>query len=86
VGPPPRPEGGWERRFVADPARAKEAVDVYTGAGFEVRVVPARLEDLGGGALREGCESCWLAQAFGFHVVYTRRPEAPPVPRGGGDT
>lgn len=86
MGPPPGSEAGWERRFVADPARAREAVDVYTRAGFEVRAVPARVEDLGGGVLREGCESCWLAQAFGFQVIYTRRPAAEPGPRGGGST
>jgi hypothetical protein len=77
---------GWERRFVADPARAREAAEVYAAAGFEVHAVPARPEDLAGDRLRDGCETCWLAQSFGFQVIYTRRPKAAPVPRGGGDT
>ena len=60
-------EAGWERRFVADPARAREAVDVYTQAGFEVRVEPLSPEDL-----REECASCQLVQAGLFRVIYTR--------------
>jgi hypothetical protein len=86
VAQSPRPEDGWERRFVADPARAKEALEVYTRAGFEVQAVVAQPEDLGGDTLREGCESCWLAQKFGFQVIYTRGPGRSPIPRSGGDT
>ena len=58
----------WERRFVVDPARAREAVELYTRAGFEVRVAP-----LDPAELREECESCWLVQAGLFRVIYTRR-------------
>lgn len=61
------PETGWERRFVADPARAREAIDVYTHAGFEVRSEPLSPEDL-----RDECASCQLVQAGLFRVIYTR--------------
>ena len=30
------PADGWERRFVADPERAREAAELYRQAGFEV--------------------------------------------------
>lgn len=63
------PAEGWERRFVADPERAREAVEVYRRAGFEVRVEPGLPDDL-----REECESCWLITRGYFRVVYTRRP------------
>ncbi len=65
---PPAPDEGWERRFVADPARAREAAEVYTRAGFDVRAEPLTLEDL-----REECASCLLVQAGVFRVIYTRR-------------
>lgn len=72
--PSPWPEDGWERRFVADPARAGEVADVYRRAGFEVMSLPARPDDLAQGQRLDGCESCWLATASGFQVIYTRRP------------
>jgi hypothetical protein len=65
---PPVPDEGWERRFVADPARAREAVEVYTRAGFDVRAEPLTPEDM-----REECASCLLVQAGLFRVIYTRR-------------
>ncbi len=61
-------DAGWERRFVADPARALEAVEVYTRAGFDVRAEPLTPEDL-----RQECVSCRLVQAGMFRVIYTRR-------------
>jgi hypothetical protein len=64
----PAPDDSWERRFVADPARAREAVEVYTRAGFDVRAEPLSPEDL-----REECASCQLVQAGLFRVIYTRR-------------
>ena len=66
--PPPSTEG-WERRFIADPERAREVVELYRQAGFEVRVEPAVPEDL-----REECESCWLVTGGYFRAIYTRRP------------
>ena len=83
--PSPWPEHGWERRFVADPARAREVADVYRRAGFEVMTRPARPDDLAADERLDGCASCWLAQASGFQVIYTRRPGPPgDAPREGG--
>jgi hypothetical protein len=65
---PPALTDGWERRFIADPERAREAVELYREAGFEVRVEPAVPEDL-----REECESCWLVAGGYFRAIYTRR-------------
>jgi hypothetical protein len=67
--PLPTPPEGWERRFIADPQRAQEAIEIYREAGFEVRVEPAVPDDL-----REECESCWLVTGGYFRIVYTRRP------------
>ena len=58
----------WERRFIADPARAAEAIELYTQAGFEVRAEPMVPDDL-----REECESCLLVRAGLLRVIYTRR-------------
>ena len=69
---PPAPPDGWERRFIADPQRAEEVIELYRQAGFEVRAEAAIPDDL-----REECESCWLVKAGFFRVIYTRR-------RGGG--
>jgi hypothetical protein len=63
------PPDGWERRFIADPQRAEEVLELYRQAGFEVRAEPAIPDDL-----REECESCWLVKAGLFRVIYTRRP------------
>ena len=64
------PADRWERRFVADPDRAREAAELYGQAGFEVRVEPGVPE-----GLREECGSCWLVKAGFFQVIYTRRGE-----------
>lgn len=53
---------------MADPARAREAVEVYTRAGFDVRVELLSPEEL-----RDECASCQLVQAGLFRVIYTRR-------------
>lgn len=60
--------GGWQRRIVTDPERARELSEVYRGAGFEVRVVTATPEDFD-----DPCAPCPLVRAGAFHVVYTRR-------------
>jgi len=72
VPPQPPRDGGWERRFVAEIRRAEEAVELYTQAGFEVRVEAAGPEDF-----EPGCETCWLVQSGLFRVIYTRGPESP---------
>ena len=63
---PARLAAGWERRFVADAARAEEAVALYVEMGLEAVADPVIPEDLG-----EGCDGCALATLF--RTVYTRR-------------
>lgn len=58
----------WERRFVADPQRAKEAAEIYRQAGFDVRVETEIPE-----GLRDECTDCFLVKAGFFRVIYTRR-------------
>lgn len=67
---PPAPDslGGWERRFVTDPGRARELGELYAHAGFEVRIATTIPEDFG-----ESCATCPLIQAGLLRIVYTRR-------------
>jgi hypothetical protein len=60
---------GWERRFMADGARAREAVELYASLGFEVRAEPVRREDVA-----DDCEDCQLVMLLKFATIYTRRP------------
>ncbi len=59
---------GWERRFVADAQRAKEAMALYAQLGFEVRAEPVTLDQL-----EEGCEGCHLVALLQFKTIYTRK-------------
>jgi hypothetical protein len=65
---PERLADGWERRFLADPVRAKEAVELYTAMGFEVVADPVRPDELG-----EECEACRLLAQLHFKTIYTRK-------------
>lgn len=67
---PPDPElakAGWERRFIADPKRADEAVETYSELGFEVKLSPVDVD-----ALSEACGGC-KTLFKNFRVVYTRK-------------
>jgi hypothetical protein len=59
---------GWERRFTADEQRAKEAVELYTQLGYEVRAKPVRPEEL-----HDDCQDCRTVVSFHFLAIYTRR-------------
>jgi len=59
---------GWERRFVTDAKRAREALDLYAALGFEVLAEPLRPADAG-----EGCDECFLLTALQFQTIYTRK-------------
>lgn len=61
---------GWQRRFVADPARAQEALEMYSTMGYEVRLELVDTEEL-----REECSGC-LAILKQLRVVYTRKTSA----------
>jgi hypothetical protein len=65
---PDRIAAGWERRFIADPQRAQEAIELYTEMGFEVCADPVKPDELG-----EECEDCQLLAQLRFRTIYTRR-------------
>lgn len=59
---------GWERRFVADPVRAKEATALYESLGFEVHAEPLKPVELG-----PQCEACQLVVCHTYVTIYTRK-------------
>ncbi|MGD8867631.1 MAG: hypothetical protein PVI01_08365 [Gemmatimonadales bacterium] len=67
-GDPARIADGWERRFIADAQRAKEAMELYERLGYEVCADPVAPDDVG-----EDCGDCQLLAALQFKVIYTRR-------------
>lgn len=67
----PDPElvaAGWQRRFIAEAPRAKEAMELYRQLGFEVRSEPLRANELKG-----DCEECRALAVFQFQTIYTRK-------------
>ncbi len=58
---------GWERRFLADPARAEEATELYTALGLEVRAVGLRPENFAG-----KCGDCPDLVCRQHVLIYTR--------------
>jgi len=67
---PPDPElmaQGWQRRFIADPRMARDAVDNYHELGYEVKLEPVSLEHL-----KDECSACRTILER-FQTVYTRR-------------
>lgn len=59
---------GWERRFMADGERAREAVELYEELGYEVRTEAVRSEDVA-----DDCEDCQILMLLRFQTIYTRR-------------
>jgi hypothetical protein len=59
---------GWERRFTADEHRAKEAMELYSRWGYEVRAEPVLPEDL-----QDDCQDCKTVVSFYFQTIYTRK-------------
>jgi hypothetical protein len=59
---------GWERRFMADGERAREAVQLYEELGYEVRTEAVRSEDVA-----DDCEDCQLLMLLKFQTIYTRK-------------
>ena len=60
---------GWVRRFLADPARAKEAVDIYSSLGYEVKAQKLSPEDFGA-----MCGNCSSTICNSHVMIYTRKP------------
>ena len=60
----------WVRRHVADPAHARESIELYTSMGYEVKTQGLTPSDFGpmcGRCALDVCKSCVL--------IYTRRKE-----------
>jgi hypothetical protein len=69
---------GWERRFVADPIRAREAAALYESLGFDVHAEPLKPTELGA-----QCEDCQLIVCHTYVTLYTRKAECSVSPSGG---
>jgi hypothetical protein len=67
---PQRTAEGWERRFLADPDRAREAIALYEKLGYEVCADPVDATILGA-----HCDDCALASMMHFMMIYTRKPQ-----------
>jgi hypothetical protein len=65
---PARVAAGWEPRFTAFGARAREMMRLYQALGFEVIADPLRPEDA-----EPGCDDCQLLARIPFVTIYTRR-------------
>jgi len=59
---------GWERRFMADPIRAREAIHLYTELGYEVCTKTIKPEELS-----TVCGNCRLAVCRAYVTIYTRK-------------
>jgi hypothetical protein len=59
---------GWERRFTANEQRAKEATELYSQLGYEVRAEPVLPEEL-----PNDCQDCKTVVSFYFQTIYTRK-------------
>ncbi len=62
---------GWQRRFTADPARAREAIQLYNELGFDVHLHTIQPEELD-----PACGDCRLMTCAVYQTVYTRRRAA----------
>ncbi len=59
---------GWERRYLADPDRAREAVELYSSLGFEVRAEKLEPADFG-----TQCGDCSQVVCRSYVLIYTRK-------------
>jgi hypothetical protein len=59
---------GWQRRFMADPQRLKEARALYQELGHEVLVVAVEPEELS-----VACGDCRVAVCHIYATIYTRK-------------
>lgn len=59
---------GWVRRYLADPKRAREAVELYSSLGYEVLEHKLTPEDFG-----PMCGECPTTVCRTYVLIYTRR-------------
>lgn len=67
-GDPDLLAAGWQRRFIADSQRAKEAEQLYRDLGFEVLAEPVSPAEI-----KDDCADCQLVMALQFRTIYTRK-------------
>ena len=60
---------GWVRRYLADPDRAKEAIELYTSMGYEVKAQKLTPADFG-----PACGDCGTVICHSYVLIYTRKP------------
>jgi hypothetical protein len=69
---PANPEltaAGWVRRYLADSIRAREAVELYSSLGYEVKAQKLTPGDFG-----PNCEGCPAVVCESYVMIYTRKP------------
>ncbi len=59
---------GWQPRFIGDARQTKEAIELYTELGFEVRAEPVTVEDMS-----DDCSDCQVLILLQFKTIYTRK-------------
>jgi len=62
---------GWERRYLADPDRAREAVELYTSLGYEVKAQKLTPADFDA-----SCGDCPAHVCQAYVLIYTRKRPA----------
>lgn len=62
---------GWERRFMADPVRARESAGLYEALGYEVLTEPVKPVEL-----PDECMDCKVVVYFSYVNVYTRKKKS----------
>ena len=59
---------GWQRRYLADEPRAREALELYDSLGYEVRAEPLEAADFG-----PRCGECSELVCRSYVLIYTRK-------------
>lgn len=59
---------GWTRRYLADPDRAQEAIDLYASLGYEVKSQTLTPDDFG-----PNCGDCASVVCRTYVMIYTRK-------------
>ncbi len=59
---------GWQPRFVGDARQVKEAIELYTELGFDVRAEAVPVEQLA-----DDCSDCKALIFLRFKTIYTRK-------------
>jgi len=59
---------GWVRRYLADAIRAREAVELYSSLGYEVKAEKLTRDDFG-----PQCHGCPDVICESYVMIYTRK-------------